>query len=117
MIGNGDLHAKNYSLQWRTDGIVAATPLYDIMSTLPYPLRQHMAMDLDGRDSNFRQSYFVMFGERFNLPGKLVTRKINEMIDRSVHHLTDLASIGYDADTTARMGREIIDRIGSLRSL
>jgi serine/threonine-protein kinase HipA len=62
MIGNGDLHAKNYSLQWRIDGIVAATPLYDIVSTLPYPLRQDMAMDLDGRDSNFRLRYFVAFG-------------------------------------------------------
>ena len=44
----------------------AATPIYDIVSTLPYPLRQHMAMDMDGSDSNFRQSYFVTFGERIS---------------------------------------------------
>ncbi len=116
MIGNGDLHAKNYSLLWRKDGIVAATPLYDIVSTLPYPLRQHMAMDMDGRDSNFRQSYFVTLGERFNLAERLVARKINEMIDRSEHHLDDLGSIGYDGDTTERLSAEIRKRISSMKS-
>ncbi len=116
MIGNGDLHAKNYSLQWRTGGIVAATPLYDLVSTLPYPLRQHMAMDMDGRDSNFRPSYFVAFGERFHLPEKLVVRRINEIIDRSEHHIDDLETIGYEGDITERMGKEISGRIDSLRS-
>ncbi len=116
MIGNGDLHAKNYSLQWRTDGIVAATPLYDLVSTIPYPVRQHMAMDVDGRDSNFRQSYFVTFGERFNLQEKLIARKINEMIDRTEHHLDDLGSIGYDGDTTERLSSEIRKRISSMRN-
>lgn len=116
VIGNGDFHAKNYSLQWRPDGIVAATPLYDIVSTLPYPLRQNMAMDIDGRDNNLRLSYFVAFAERFGLPQKLTMRRLGEMVDRSEGHLDDLASIGYDADTTQRLHREIRLRMDTLTS-
>ena len=116
MIGNGDFHAKNYSLQWRPDGIVAATRLYDIVSTLPYPMRQNMAMDLDGRDANFRLSSFVTFAERFNVPGKLTTRKLSEMIDRSKGCLDDLESIGFDADTTQRLHKEIGSRMDALAS-
>jgi serine/threonine-protein kinase HipA len=116
MIGNGDFHAKNYSLQWRPDGIVAATPLYDVVSTLPYPLRQNMAMDLDGRDANFRLSSFVMFAERFNVPERLISRKLREMIDRSKGYLDDLESIGYGPDTTQRLHSEISSRMDDLAS-
>jgi len=115
MIGNGDLHAKNYSLRWRTDGIVAATPLYDIVSTLPYPLRQHMAMDLDGRDNNLTRRYFTEFAARFDLPEKLITRRLDDMIDRSEPRLVDLESIGYNGSTTSRLDAEIRRRMESLR--
>lgn len=116
MIGNGDLHAKNYSLQWRKDGIVAATPLYDLVSTLPYPLRQHMAMDLDGRDSYLDRRYLTEFAARFNLPEKLIARRLDDMIDRSEPRLVGLESIGYDTETTQRLDTGIRDRLNSLRS-
>ncbi len=115
MIGNGDLHGKNYSLQWRPDGIVAATPLYDIVSTLPYPLNQRMALRLDGRDDNFTRRSFVKFAERFGVPQRLTTRRLDEMIRRSEPGIADLTSIGYDETTTAHLAAEIRRRMDTLR--
>ncbi|MFV9673286.1 MAG: type II toxin-antitoxin system HipA family toxin [Acidimicrobiia bacterium] len=117
MIGNGDLHAKNYSLQWR-DGstLVTATPVYDLVSTLPYPLDQRSAMQLDGRDANFRIRYLTDFAERWGVPGSLARRKINEIADRTEPDLDELGSIGYDDPTTERLSNEIRRRIDALRS-
>ncbi len=116
MIGNGDLHAKNYSLQWREGGaLVAATPVYDVISTLPYPMDQHMAMRLDGRDANFQAQYFIDFAERFGVPSKLSLRRLSELADRCEPGLSELGSIGYDAATTEHLEREIRSRLGTLR--
>ncbi len=114
LIGNGDLHGKNYSLQWRPDGIVTASPLYDIVSTLPYPLSQHMALRLDGRDDNFTRHSFVEFAERFGVPQRLTTRRLDEMVRRCEPGIADLASIGYDEATTARLASEIRSRMEAL---
>jgi serine/threonine-protein kinase HipA len=118
MIGNGDLHAKNYSLQWRDEGtLIAATPVYDLVSTLPYPLDQHSAMQLDGRDANFRVQYLSDFAERWDVPHPLTERKINEIAERSESGLDELDSIGYDDPTTERLSNEIRRRMGLLRSV
>jgi len=114
MIGNGDLHAKNYSLQWRRDGIIAATPLYDIVSTLPYPLNQRMALRLDGRDDNFTRTSFVDFAGRFGVPQQLVARRLDNMVRRSEPALADLPSIGYDNTTTGQLDTEIRRRMQTL---
>ncbi len=113
-IGNGDLHAKNYSLQWRNDGITAATPVYDVVSTLPYRLDQYMAMDLDGRNANFKGAYFAGFGERFGVPRTLTLRRLGELADRLAPRIDDLGDIGYDTRTTERMAAEIVRRIGMM---
>ena len=115
MIGNGDMHAKNYSLQWRPDGIIAATPVYDIVSTLAYPLNQNMALRLDGRDANFALRYFVEFAERFGVPERLAARRVGDMVGRSEPALADLSSIGYDEATTKRLNNEIHRRMETLR--
>lgn len=114
IIGNGDLHGKNYSLQWRPDGIIATTPVYDIVSTLPYPLNQHMALRLDGRDDNFTRRSFVEFAERFDVPQQLTTRRLDEMVRRSEPGIADIASIGYDKATTASLASEIRRRMDTL---
>jgi serine/threonine-protein kinase HipA len=36
MVGNGDAHAKNFSLLHHRDGTIELAPIYDVMSTLYY---------------------------------------------------------------------------------
>lgn len=50
LIGNGDLHGKNFSGAAKTDGTWGASPAYDLVSTQPYlGWRDPMALDLYGR--------------------------------------------------------------------
>jgi serine/threonine-protein kinase HipA len=46
LIGNGDAHAKNYSLLHDPTGSLRLSPLYDVMSTLYYG-DDHLAMYID----------------------------------------------------------------------
>jgi serine/threonine-protein kinase HipA len=46
LIGNGDAHAKNFSLLHHTSGALTLTPLYDLMCTLHYGDRR-LAMYVD----------------------------------------------------------------------
>ncbi|GBE25594.1 serine/threonine-protein kinase HipA [bacterium BMS3Bbin02] len=116
-IGNGDLHAKNFSLQWLADEVlIAPTPTYDVLSTVPYgSLNQNMAMKLDGRDDNFQRRYFIDFAARFGVPERLLQRRLNTMFDRMIPGLDGLDSIGFEADMRTRLDREIRRRIGILR--
>jgi len=47
LIGNGDAHAKNFSLLHHPTGELTLAPLYDLMSTLDYG-DDHLAMQIDG---------------------------------------------------------------------
>lgn len=115
-IGNGDLHAKNFSLQWRDEGsLVASSPIYDVLSTIPYGiLNQRMAMKLDGRDDNIKFRYFIEFAARFGVPESMMRRRLNTMLDRMEPGLDGLETIGFDADTTTRLDGEIRRRLAIL---
>jgi len=116
-IGNGDLHAKNLSLQWRPDArVVAPSPVYDVVSTLPYPVDQHLALRIDGRDDNLQGRFLLAFAERFGIPGAVLRRRLERIIARVTKGLPDIAAIGFPADVTAKMAREIERRLGVLGS-
>ncbi len=46
-IGNCDAHAKNFSLLHTESGALRLAPLYDLLSTRLYPLKDHLAMYVD----------------------------------------------------------------------
>lgn len=116
IIGNGDMHAKNYSVQWlKEERLVLPTPVYDVLSTIPYPLDQHMALKLDGRNANLRSRFLVEFAARFGVPKSMSKRRINELSDRVAQHIGDASEIGFDERITGRMVTEMNRRLGILR--
>jgi len=115
IIGNGDMHAKNYSLQWlKEERLVVPAPVYDLVSTIPYPLDQHMALKLDGRDANLRGRFLVEFATRFGVPMPMVRRKLGELADRVAPHIGGASCIGFDARTTEQIISEMNRRLTSL---
>jgi serine/threonine-protein kinase HipA len=118
IIGNGDMHAKNYSVQWlQTERLVVPTPVYDLVSTIPYPLDQHMALKLDGRNANLRGRFLVEFASRFGVPEKMSIRRLGELFDRVANHIDDVSLIGFDDHTTGRLATEMSRRLKTLRQL
>jgi serine/threonine-protein kinase HipA len=115
VIGNGDLHAKNFSLQWHPDvRVVAPSPVYDVVSTLPYPVDQHLALRVDGRDDNLQGRFLQAFARRFAIPDSLVRRRVERIIARVSESLPGIDAIGFPVDVTERMAREIERRLGVL---
>ncbi len=84
LIGNGDAHAKNFSVIYR-DGKPELSPAYDLLSTTVYPnLTPRLAMKIDGKN-NFRwitPGKFIRMGQRVGLSEKLVRTVIRKMLNR-----------------------------------
>ena len=113
LIGNGDLHAKNISVLWGR--AVRLSPAYDLLSTLPYPIDQHMALSLDGKNDNFRVADFMAFGERYGVPSiatEMMIHNLCQLVEPWTFHLSE---IGFDVKTTERVQREIAVRIQKFR--
>ena len=82
LIGNGDAHAKNFSVIYR-NGRPELSPAYDLLSTAVYPnLPPKLAMKIDA-EYNFRwitTGKFIRAGEKAGLTEKIVREQIREMI-------------------------------------
>lgn len=84
LIGNGDLHAKNISLQIRSGTSFAVlSPAYDLICTYVYGDHK-MALKLDGRDDNIKRKNLLEFGQRFGV----LENATAKMLDKLIHRLT-----------------------------
>lgn len=107
LIGNGDLHAKNVSVYLSDRGLVELTPAYDVLSTLPYPLDQRMAIKMDGRDDNLKRPRFSEFFHRYGLAEALLFKDLDRICDVAPRWIDRLSELGYDDKTTDKLRREI----------
>lgn len=78
VIGNGDLHAKNVSFQYR-DQTWRLTPAYDLLCTLPYFPADTMALPLDEQTGEFTGSDFKRVGIRYELPEKALDSMLEKV--------------------------------------
>lgn len=114
IIGNGDLHAKNVSLlAQRGPALLALSPCYDIVSTIPYGDKK-MAVPLRGRDDNFTKSDFSSFAAQYSIPHKAIETSIAKMIHKALPWLDRLPEIGFEAKTESFLRRTIQERIERL---
>ena len=79
LICNGDLHAKNISLQTLADKTITLTPLYDLISTAVYS-DFNMAIKLDGRDDNMKRKVFIDFAERYQISVKAIHSTLDKLL-------------------------------------
>lgn len=114
LIGNGDLHAKNVSLLAQGDSeLLALSPCYDIVSTLPYGDKR-MAVPLGGRDDNFSRGDFISFAAQFSIPTKAIDTSITKMLNKIRPWVGRIDEVGFEAKTTAFVMRTIQERIDRL---
>ena len=83
LIGNGDAHAKNFSLLHATSGVLALTPSYDLMSTLIYG-DDRLAMYIDGVHRTNRVTVDRVANEasRWGLSGRRAMEVVSEVLHR-----------------------------------
>lgn len=112
LIANGDLHARNVSVQRRAGQFMLA-PVYDVLSTLPYGDAK-LALSLEGRDENLEWKHFLAFGERNGLRAAAVRRSLVRLVDALGPFVKRLSEIGLDARKTAHLERTLLERLGAL---
>lgn len=83
MIGNGDAHAKNFSLLHNPDGSLQLTPLYDLMSTLYYE-DDRLAMRIDNvlRTNRVTADRIVNEAVSWGMPRTRATEIVNDVLSR-----------------------------------
>lgn len=91
LIGNGDAHAKNFSILYSDKG-AHLSPAYDLLSTAVYPnLPPKLAMKIEGRNSLewISRAKFVRMGAKAGLSPALINREINKLLNRMERVLED----------------------------
>lgn len=85
LIGNGDAHAKNFSLLHEPSGALRLTPLYDLLSTLFYG-DDHLAMYVDNvhRTNRVTADRIVNEATRWGLSKRRASEVIADILERVV---------------------------------
>lgn len=89
VMGNGDMHMKNWSLIYRGDGsLPGIAPIYDVLSTVPYIPADSMALSLGGERSfkALSVSRWKAFANRAKLPEPAVLKAVVETVERVNAH-------------------------------
>jgi serine/threonine-protein kinase HipA len=84
LIGNGDMHLKNWSLIYPDQRKAALAPAYDFVSTIPYLPSDSLALSFAGSKSfqSLTRDQFQRFANKANLPERLVLQTVKEMVER-----------------------------------
>jgi len=115
VIANNDMHAKNFSVRVETDGIVAPTPAYDLLSTLPYGDRT-MALEIEGRRNKLRSEDFVSFAKRTGVGERAVKRSLAQIGEATRDALDRLDTVGFDPRIECRLRDEITTRLTTIHA-
>jgi serine/threonine-protein kinase HipA len=83
VIGNGDAHAKNFSILHTESGALRLAPLYDLMSTLHYG-DDYLAMHIDGvqRTNHVTAHRLINEATRWGLARGRATAIVRDVLDR-----------------------------------
>ncbi|MPY79688.1 MAG: type II toxin-antitoxin system HipA family toxin, partial [Actinophytocola sp.] len=115
LIGNGDLHGKNFSVRQAPAGFWEVTPVYDLLTTQPYlNWRDPMALDFYGRANRLDRDHLTESGERLGLPRAAVASALDRICDTVPTWIGRLDEIGFDAPVTERLADMMRHRITEL---
>ena len=85
LIGNGDMHLKNWSLLYPGGRTPVLSPAYDFVSTLPYIPGDKLALTFGGSRSlnQIAVEQVRRFADRARLPASPVWEIVREMVERT----------------------------------
>ena len=79
IIGNGDSHLKNFSVNYSSRDDIRLSPAYDIVSSkLVIPKEEDFALTINGKKNKLNIDDFLSFANLFNIPEKVTTKILNK---------------------------------------
>lgn len=117
VTGNGDAHAKNFSILQDEHGRWGPSPAYDVPSSQPYG-DNTLALSVAGkRDGNIAGSKFVELGKGLGLPERAARSVVTTIADEVDRWLPGLDGLPYDAGKVKKLRSVIKRRREMLRRL
>ncbi len=114
LTGNGDAHAKNFSVLQEQSGEWQVSPVYDVPCSQVYG-DSTMAMSLGGRSgSEFSAQDFIDLGATLDVPERATRRLLIELADRVDRWLPELDALPFDRGRVSKLRRVIQHRRESL---
>ncbi len=85
IVGNADMHLKNFSLLTLDPANIKLAPSYDLLST-KLLISEHIdpeqvALPLNGKKSNLRKKDFIALAENLKIPNKVIEYTISTMVN------------------------------------
>lgn len=115
VTGNGDAHAKNFSVLADSAGRYAPSPAYDLPSSQPYG-DNTPALSVQGqRDGNITGRRYVALGEALGLSKAASRRAVDETAAAVDRWIDELDSLPFDRGTLTKLRRAILRRQSLLR--
>lgn len=106
LIGNGDAHAKNFSLLHHASGALTLTPLYDLMCTLHYgDSRLAMYVDTVQRTDRVTAERIANEAVRWGMSRERAVATIGDVLDRAP------AAMGAARKQTPGLPRELFSTV------
>ncbi len=86
VIGNGDMHLKNWSLIYPDGRTPQLAPAYDFVSTVPYIPNDRLALNLAGTKdmSAITLTHFAKLVKKARVPEYLVLNTVKEAVEQSI---------------------------------
>lgn len=108
--GNGDAHAKNFSILQDRTGRWAPAPAYDVPSSQPYG-DNTMALTVGGkRDGNLPRSRWVGLGVGLGLPERAAQRTVDSVAGAVDRWIDELDSLPFDAGRITKLRKVVRSR-------
>lgn len=114
LTGNGDAHAKNFSVLQQLDGEWRVSPAYDIPTSQPYG-DTTLAMPVNGRRSDVGAPDVLALGSTLGLPDAATRRVLRTAVEQVDAWLPLLEALPYDAGRRRKLVRVIRQRQSRLR--
>ncbi|UYM04675.1 type II toxin-antitoxin system HipA family toxin [Solicola gregarius] len=113
--GNGDAHAKNFSILQDIRGRWMPSPAYDMPTTLPYG-DTTLALSIAGkRDGNVSAKRFVALGVELGLPERAARRVVVDVADAVDTWIDGVDDLPFDGGRRAKLKKTIAQRQRMLR--
>lgn len=117
LIGNSDMHLKNFSLIKKENGYVLSKA-YDILPVnvvMPED-KEEFALPMNGKKRNLRKKDFFAFAEECNLPFKAVEKMIKKLIMEKETLINMVKESLLSMDEKERMIQLMLERYQVLES-
>lgn len=117
LIGNADMHLKNFSLVTDEQDFVSLAPAYDLVSTaLVMPKdEEESALPLNGKKSNLTRKDFIALGQNLELPEKVIEKSFERM-SSFVNPMVNLIPQSFLSKKMQKKAKNLIrDRAGRLK--